>query len=455
MGVKFANNAYSTLASGITDSDTTITVKTGEGDRFPTADSSTGDYFYVTLVDQSGNREIVKVIDRDPGSDTMTIERAQQGTTARSFAADDIVSHRLEAETLTSIVNGSGIDGDKLDIDWNPSNYTPDASISEVDDEDDLSAHLKGIDDKFSDVDNELNNCVKINESNEFTQDQYVNGNLIWHAGNDGSDSGLDADLLDGKHANGFAYSEVKQSIDLDTITQSGMYKIGEDNANMPSGVDQGQLLVIHGGGDTIVQIVADYNSDYIYWRSGNPSEVGGSGSWGTWQKIWHEGNDGSGSGLDADLLDGQHASAFASSSHNHDSTYVKLSDYEDSDVLAKIKNVDGSGSGLDADLVRGLPADFTCSKNQNGYTKLPNGLIIQWGRVNNDGTGHVSFSFPITFPNALFSIAISDPEEGNTQHTTYVENRTTSGAEIRWRGGDGAYNANTDLFTTWIAIGY
>lgn len=37
---------------------------------------------------------------------------------------------------------------------------------------------------------------------------------------------------------------------------------------------------------------------------------------------IWHAGNDGSGSGLDADLLDGQHASAFALSSHNHDDRY-------------------------------------------------------------------------------------------------------------------------------------
>lgn len=26
------------------------------------------------------------------------------------------------------------------------------------------------------------------------------NGNEIWHSGNDGSDSGLDADLLDGQH---------------------------------------------------------------------------------------------------------------------------------------------------------------------------------------------------------------------------------------------------------------
>ena len=31
--------------------------------------------------------------------------------------------------------------------------------------------------------------------------------------------------------------------------------------------------------------------------------------SWGNWYKLWHDGNDGSGSGLDADLLDGKHVS--------------------------------------------------------------------------------------------------------------------------------------------------
>ncbi len=35
-------------------------------------------------------------------------------------------------------------------------------------------------------------------------------------------------------------------------------------------------------------------------------------------QKVWHQGNDGSGSGLDADLLDGKHATAFALSTHSH-----------------------------------------------------------------------------------------------------------------------------------------
>lgn len=42
---------------------------------------------------------------------------------------------------------GDEIDGDKLDIDWNPSNYTPTTDPSEVDSVDNLTAHLAGIDD--------------------------------------------------------------------------------------------------------------------------------------------------------------------------------------------------------------------------------------------------------------------------------------------------------------------
>lgn len=52
---------------------------------------------------------------------------------------------------------------------------------------------------------------------------------------------------------------------------------------------------------------------------------------------------DGTGSGLDADLLDGNEASAF-----------VLASAYTAADVLTKIKTVDGAGSGLDADTLDG-----------------------------------------------------------------------------------------------------
>ena len=67
-----------------------------------------------------------------------------------------------------------------------------------------------------------------------------------------------------------------------------------------------------------------------------------------------------------ADKLDNLDASDFATTAHTH-TGYVAISDYEDSDVLNKIKNVDGSGSGLDADLWQGYtPQNITISNAYN-----------------------------------------------------------------------------------------
>jgi hypothetical protein len=54
----------------------------------------------------------------------------------------------IDVSTFTS--GGSHeVDGDNLDIDWDPANYTPDASPAEASGADSLAAHLKGIDSKF------------------------------------------------------------------------------------------------------------------------------------------------------------------------------------------------------------------------------------------------------------------------------------------------------------------
>ncbi|MGE3804148.1 MAG: hypothetical protein AB7K24_05700 [Gemmataceae bacterium] len=51
------------------------------------------------------------------------------------------------AHASTHLRSGTDeIDGDRLDIDWNPANYTPDGSPTEAGNSDHLTAHLKGID---------------------------------------------------------------------------------------------------------------------------------------------------------------------------------------------------------------------------------------------------------------------------------------------------------------------
>jgi len=48
------------------------------------------------------------------------------------------------------------IDGDRIDIDWDPTHYTPDASPPEAFDEDDLTAHLAGIDNELGELEDGL-----------------------------------------------------------------------------------------------------------------------------------------------------------------------------------------------------------------------------------------------------------------------------------------------------------
>ena len=105
MGVKVENNAFGTLSAGITTSDTTVTLDSGEGARFPTLGS--GDYFYATIVDTSNNLEIVKVTARS--TDSMTVTRAQDGTTARAFSIGDRFELRPVAALFEDIdIRGSG-----------------------------------------------------------------------------------------------------------------------------------------------------------------------------------------------------------------------------------------------------------------------------------------------------------------------------------------------------------
>ena len=118
--------------------------------------------------------------------------------------------------------------------------------------------------------------------------------------------------------------------------------------------------------------------------------------------------------------------------------------------VLNGIKNVDGSGSGLDADLVRGLPADFTHSIVLNGYQKLPSGLIIQWGSYFKTTTSPLAITFPIVFPNAVFSIVFGSDWMNNTnEYTPFATDITNTGFIANSQNGTSGYSEK------WIAIGH
>ena len=88
MALVLANNASTTLASGVNDSATSITVASATG--FPSISGS--QFFYVTL-DDGTNVEIVKVT--GVSGTTFTIVRAQDDTSASAFSTGTTVAIRI------------------------------------------------------------------------------------------------------------------------------------------------------------------------------------------------------------------------------------------------------------------------------------------------------------------------------------------------------------------------
>lgn len=97
--IKFANYAFSTLAVGCDSAATSLSVPAGHGARFPAL--AAGEYFYATLENAALNREIVKVTARI--DDTLTVVRAQDNTTARSWNAGDSLSLRVNAAAFADV----------------------------------------------------------------------------------------------------------------------------------------------------------------------------------------------------------------------------------------------------------------------------------------------------------------------------------------------------------------
>jgi len=88
-------------------------------------------------------------------------------------------------------------------------------------------------------------------------------------------------------------------------------------------------------------------------------------------------------------------------------------------------------------------------SFGDNGYMRLSNNFIIQWGRNAAGEDKWKYYNFPLTFPNAGLSIVISGLA-GHTRTDTDVQASIYSRSQLRiWAN---AYNGNV---AHWIAVGY
>ena len=132
-------------------------------------------------------------------------------------------------------------------------------------------------------------NATNLNALEVKAKNLTVNSNKVWHAGNDGSGSGLDADLLDGVQ-NGEVTAKylnpITEAGDLNNLTKNGIYYYGESSTNTPS--TWGNLLQLSNRPNPvagtyehwITQLVFDTNSK-VYYRN-----VINNTDWSNWKEL-------------------------------------------------------------------------------------------------------------------------------------------------------------------------
>tara|TARA_Y100000996_G_C22493807_1_gene631405 strand:- start:1 stop:1242 length:1242 start_codon:yes stop_codon:yes gene_type:complete len=128
MGVKFANKFSTTLSAGINNSVTSLSIASATG--FPTI--SGGHHAYVTLDNGDGTTvEVVKVT--GISGTTLTVTRAQDGTSAAAFSAGAKAEIRMTSALLQD-VKDEGPDDTVLKVDQGNNrvgilNTSPDVSL--------------------------------------------------------------------------------------------------------------------------------------------------------------------------------------------------------------------------------------------------------------------------------------------------------------------------------------
>ena len=196
----------------------------------------------------------------------------------------------------------------------------------------------------------------------------------------DGNGSGLDADSVDGIEAYAFLRSDTNDTTSGElTFTTSGSYPIdinGSDDAK----------IVLRGSSNPYIRW-REGNTDkaYIQWHSDGYFQLrnaeDGSGirikddlrfsqnDFGTDYKIWHEGNMGAGSGLNADTVDSIQASSFVRSDADDSQSGVYAFTSTSDDVINFTGNATSDSRGIAFNNRAALTADYN-----DGYLRLNQG---------------------------------------------------------------------------------
>lgn len=314
MGVKFANNARTSLSSDITSAATSISVS--DASVFPTI--ATGDYFYMTLENLAGTSiEIVKVT--AVSGNTLTVTRAQDNTTAAAFSTGDKAELRVTVASLedaTSVVHVPGGTGDEGLMTWNTDEATVDVYLS-------------------ADVTLQLGQELHVFARNE-SGSTITNGTVVKVTGASGNKPTIE--LADASTEGGSAPTIGVATQDFSNnssgyITTAGLVR-GLNTSSFTEGVP---IYLGSNGTFTATQPTSPNHLVHIGWVTRSHATEGAilvhvnngweidelhdvligtktNGDllrWNSASSVWENFADGTGSNLDADQLDGQEGSYY------------------------------------------------------------------------------------------------------------------------------------------------
>jgi len=91
-----------------------------------------------------------------------------------------------------------------------------------------------------------------------------------------------------------------------------------------------------------------------------------------------------------------------------------------------------------------------TASKSSGGYQKLPSGVIIQWG----SSISSVKNTFPITFPNAIWTVTGTAWYSGSATTATQLDWGSTDTTGVKFLVSQGGVLLSSQTIF-YVAIGY
>ena len=186
-----------------------------------------------------------------------------------------------------------------------------------------------------------------------------IDGNEVWHQGNDGADSGLDADKLDGKHASHFPLrANGTVTGDFDNYTTSGNYYVSNWNPTGGTPITNGPTYTFGDSNETqnaygfgmlrvsnfnsnnnfIVQEYIAHQNDGIWMRV-----YWSTHGWSPWRQQYTNLSDGNTDGLNADTLDGGEGADYFRKSVNFNTNSILTLEGDNPQALVIRRNSDAN----------------------------------------------------------------------------------------------------------------